>query len=138
MTGALREHEQQFPVLQILHGSLDGSDVGLAPLNTENAALFQDPADDGPVHDLLLGHDVDLMLQTQGVGHKEGIAHAGVVGAQQSASLRETLLVDAFGGFKNTKDRPEENIGQQIHDIHACSRSFAMEISRSRLCSRSS
>ena len=47
-----------------------------------------------------------------------------MVAAEERAPLRDMFPVDGSGGLENAIDWPDEDIRNDIDDIHACSRSL--------------
>lgn len=52
------------------------------------------------MHDLLLGHHMNLVGPSHGIGHKKRVAHTGVIGTVKRPALRQILLLDRFGGLE--------------------------------------
>ncbi len=135
------KNQQIVPLLQNLDGGADGADVVVPPADGERPHLFQQPAQEGILEQLFLGHDVQSIIDGQAEGHQDGIPVAGVVWAEEHPAFRKLLHTLYRGGMEHAGDEAHDIVNQNeqaVEGFHRPVLSRMISSSASRLCRKSS
>ena len=81
---------------------------------------------------LVLGHHRQPGVDGQGHGDEKGVPPADVVGAQESAALRQILQPDGPVGEEQPDERRDKSVYDAVKTVHSAIRSLMM----SRICRR--